>query len=96
MEATGMSNVPTSEAHDSGRYEIRVTGRLAPRWADWFDGMTLTTEDGGTTCIHGTVADQAALHGLLAKLRDVGLPLVSVRRVRADRPDATDTATDLR
>jgi hypothetical protein len=88
MEATSMSNVPTSEAHGSGRYEIRVKGRLAPRWAAWFDGMTLTAEDGGTTCIHGSVADQAALHGLLAKLRDVGLPLISVVHAEPDRPDA--------
>jgi len=59
-------------------YEIRVQGRLDPRWASWFDGMTLAGAPGGVTVIHGPVVDQAALHGLLQKLRDLGLPLVSV------------------
>jgi hypothetical protein len=66
------------------RYEIRVQGHLHARWAAWFDGLDLTEENDGVTVIHGPVADQAALHGLLHKLRDVGLPLVSVTRV--DRP----------
>jgi hypothetical protein len=60
------------------RYAIRVRGRLEPRWAAWFDDLTLTAEDGGVTCLHGPVADQAALHGLLQKIRDTGLPLLSV------------------
>jgi hypothetical protein len=95
MEATSMTDVSTGHHPGSGRYEIRVKGRLAPRWRAWFDGMTLSTEDGGTTCIHGTVADQAALHGLLQKLRDVGLPLISVIHTEDDQPDgaAADTAT---
>jgi len=62
----------------TGRYDIRVTGQLAPRWAAFFEGMTLTPQDDGTTVIHGVVADQSALHGLLRKLGDLGLPLVSV------------------
>jgi hypothetical protein len=94
MEATSVSNVPMSESHDSGRYEIRVQGRLAPRWAALFDGMTLTTEDGGVTCIRGTVVDQSALHGLLATLRDVGLPLISVEP--ADQPDPAKLPASLR
>ena len=61
-------------------YEIRVKGHLAPRWADWFDGLTLTQESDGTTVLCGSVVDQAALHGLLGKVRDLGLPLVAVRR----------------
>lgn len=75
----------TGEHHDGEQYEIRVKGHLDARWAAWFDGLSITTENDGTTNIHGPVADQAALHGLLQKLRDVGLPLVSV--TPADRPD---------
>jgi hypothetical protein len=70
----------------SGRYEIRLKGRLEPRWAAWFDGLSLTNESDGTTIIHGPVADQAALHGLLQKVRDLGLPLVSVTQVERRRP----------
>ena len=61
-----------------GQYEIRLKGHLDSRWAAWFDGLSLTNESDGTTLIHGPVADQAALHGLLQKVRDVGLPLISV------------------
>ncbi len=62
-------------------YEIRVAGRLAPRWSAWFDGLIVTTDADGTTVIRGPVVDQAALHGLLQKLRDVGIPLVSLTQV---------------
>ena len=75
----------TSE-HRAPRYEIRVGGRLPARWAAWFDGLTVTAEADGTTAIRGPVADQAALHGLLARARDVGLPLVSLTRL----PDLED------
>lgn len=60
------------------RYEIRLQGRLDERWAAWFDGMAIDLEPGGVTVLRGPVADQAALHGLLARLRDLGLPLISV------------------
>jgi hypothetical protein len=86
-----MSDVPTDQANHvdgPGRYEIRVKGHLAARWAAWFDGMTLTPEGDGTTVVHGPVADQSALHGLLRKLNDLGLPLVSVTSVAADEPPA--------
>ncbi|GAA3103802.1 hypothetical protein JOF29_003543 [Kribbella aluminosa] len=66
--------------HESAWYEIRLQGRLDPRWTEWFDGMTISTHADGTTVIHGHVADQAALHGLLQRLRDLGLPLLSVDR----------------
>ena len=66
---------------EAGRYEIRVKGHLASRWAAWFDGMSLTNESDGTTSIRGPVTDQAALHGLLQRLRDTGLPLISVRQL---------------
>ena len=76
-----MNSTSTGHEPDGGRYEIRVEGRLASRWAAWFDGMTLTPGSDGTTTIHGQVLDQAALHGLLRTLRDLGLPLVSVTQV---------------
>jgi hypothetical protein len=69
---------------ESGWYEIRIQGRLETRWGSWFDGLTLTTEGDGTTLLRGPVLDQAALHGLLQKVRDLGLPLVSVTQVQAD------------
>ena len=61
-----------------GWCEIHVRGHLEPRWAAWFDGLTLTQHSDGTTVIRGHVPDQAALHGLLHKVRDIGLPLLSV------------------
>jgi hypothetical protein len=62
-------------------YEIRVAGHLSPQWADWFEGLTITLEEDGNTLLAGPVADQAALHGLLKKVRDLGLSLLSVNRV---------------
>jgi hypothetical protein len=80
-----MSDMSTGDHHDAGRYEIRLKGHLEARWAAWFDGLSLTHDSDGTTLISGQVADQAALHGLLQKVRDVALPLVSVTQV--DQPD---------
>ena len=75
----------------TGRHEADRTksASRAPRsrWAAWFDGLSLTNENDGTTLIHGPVVDQAALHGLLQKIRDIGLPLVSVTQVEPDQPD---------
>jgi hypothetical protein len=62
-------------------YQIRVKGHLGMRWDDWFDRMTLTTEANGDTLLTGPVVDQAALHGLLKKVRDLGLPLLAIVRV---------------
>ena len=73
------------------KYEIRVEGHLDTRWAAWFDGLALIHETDGTTVLRGSVVDQAALHGLLQKVRDLGLPLVSVRHVDADQPDQPDS-----
>ena len=81
-----MTETTRGRSSDSSRYEIRIAGRLAPRWAAWFDGMTLTTAGDGTTVLAGPVADQAALHGVLARIRDLGLPLVSVTRLDANPP----------
>ena len=65
------------------RYEIRVNGVLGSGWSAWFDGLEVTSDDRGQTTIAGPIADQAALHGLLAKVRDLNLPLISVRRIEA-------------
>ena len=73
-----------SAREDQRRYELRVKGHLDARWADWFDGLTLTQWPDGTTTIHGAVADQAALHGLLQRLRDLGLTLISVEQLGPD------------
>ena len=62
-------------------YQIRIKGHLGPRWAAWFGGMTITLEDNGDTLLTGSVEDQAALHGLLRKIRDLGMPLISAIRV---------------
>ena len=79
--------MPTGHHDNPGRYEIRLKGHLDSRWTAWFDGLTLAHDSDGTTIIHGLVADQAALHGLLQKVRDLGLPLVSVTQVPTRRPD---------
>jgi hypothetical protein len=65
-------------------YEIRIQGRLDDRWSTWLDVLTLSQTDDGTTVLRGPVTDQAALHGLLHKLRDIGLPLLSVARTEPD------------
>jgi hypothetical protein len=67
------------------QYEIRVDGHLGTRWAAWFDGLAITSEGDGTTVLRGPVVDQAALHGLLQKLRDVGIPLISLTQVPSDQ-----------
>jgi hypothetical protein len=71
-------------------YEIRIDGHLGGQWSDWFDGLTITLEDDGQTLLTGPVVDQAALHGLLRKVRDLGLPLLSVTRVETGQADASD------
>ncbi|HEX4754568.1 MAG TPA: hypothetical protein VH661_02295 [Candidatus Dormibacteraeota bacterium] len=81
-----MNDLLTGQDLGAGRYEIRVQGHLATRWAAWFDGMSLTAQDDGTTVIHGSIADQSALHGLLRKLSDIGLPLISVTPTAPDKP----------
>lgn len=76
-----MSEISTGSRHEAGQYEIRLKGHLGSRWASWFDGLSLTNECGGTTLLAGLVADQAALHGVLQKVRDLGAPLISVTQV---------------
>jgi hypothetical protein len=71
--------------HQGGRYEIRLQGHLDARWARWFDGLTLSHQPDGTTVIAGEVEDQAALHGLLSRVRDLGLPLITVTQLDTER-----------
>lgn len=80
-----------SGGQDGAGYEIRLQGHLDARWAAWFDGLSLEPENDGTTVIRGPIADQAALHGLLRKVNDLGLPLLSVIRLEppTDEPAGT-------
>ena len=71
-------------------YQIRLKGRLGGQWTDWFGGLFITLEENGDTLLTGAVVDQAALHGLLKKVRDLGMPLISVNRARPDQADAPD------
>ena len=73
-----------------GQYEIRLKGHLEGRWAAWFDGLSLTKESDGTTVIRGSVIDQAALHGLLSKVRDLGLPLIAVTQLDSKQMKGTE------
>jgi hypothetical protein len=75
------THASSATRRDSRQYEIRFKGHLEARWAAWFDGLSLSQESDGTTIIRGTVIDQAALHGLLAKVRDLGLPLIAVTQL---------------
>jgi hypothetical protein len=71
-------------------YQIRVTGHLGSEWIDWFEGLSITLQDNGETLLSGPVIDQAALHGLLRKVRDLGMPLLSVIRLQPNQADAPD------
>ena len=88
-----MSEILTStEDHDEPQlYEIRLKGHLDDRWTEWFEGLTITLEDNGDTLLTGPLVDQAALHGLLKKVRDLGLPLVSVSPVEPGPPTTLGT-----
>lgn len=71
-------------------YQIRIEGHLGCQWTDWFGGLTITREDNGETLLTGPVADQAALHGLLKKVRDLGMPLLSVNRAKPCQADVSN------
>ena len=70
-------------------YQIRIKGHLGPQWTDWFGGLTVAVEEGGDTLLTGPIVDQAALYGLLKKVRDLGMPLVSVNCIQ---PGPTNTS----
>ena len=71
-------------------YQIRIQGHLGTEWTDWFEGLSITLQDNGETLLTGSVVDQAALYGLLRKVRDLGLPLLAVNRVYPGQADAAD------
>lgn len=79
-----MSNTPhpKSDPGESIVYQIRLKGHLGHQWTDWFEGLTITLEENGDTLLTGPVVDQAALHSLLRKVRDLGMPLLSVNRLK--------------
>jgi hypothetical protein len=78
-----MANIcnPTADPGQPPVYQLRIEGQLGPQWADWFGGLNITMEANGDTLLTGPVVDQAALHGLLRRVRDLGLPLLSVMRL---------------
>jgi len=81
----------TQDHYEPGNYEIRIKGHLDGKWAAEFEGLTITLEDNGDTLLTGPVIDQAALHGLLKKVRDLGMPLVSVCPVEPGPPTTLGT-----
>lgn len=84
-----MANKPNiqPDPNSSPVYEIRIEGHLGQQWTTWFEGLTITPADNGETLISGPIVDQAALHGLLRKVRDLGLSLIAVRQVQPDESD---------
>jgi len=88
------THAATQHQHKSGLYDIRIVGHLDNRWADWFDGLSFVHKSDGTTILYGPVGDQAALYGLLRKVRDLGLALVSVTRVEPEQANGPDVNAD--
>jgi hypothetical protein len=87
-----MSNKHSPE-HDADQpmvYQIRIKGHLSPQWTGWFDGLTITLKEDGDTLLTGIVIDQAALYGLIKKVRDLGVPLLSVNSIEPARQDTSD------
>jgi hypothetical protein len=81
---------PNADPGQAIVYQIRIQGHLGRQWTDWFGGLSITLEENGETLLTGPVVDQAALHSLLKKVRDLGMPLLSVSRVQAGQADASD------
>jgi hypothetical protein len=81
---------PKLAPNQNGCYQIRIKGHLGSEWADWFDGLTITLEEDGNTLLTGLVIDQAALHRILKKVRDLGMPLISVCSDKTSPADPSD------
>ncbi len=79
---------------DPNTYQIRIKGLLGDQWSDWFDKLTINRESDGTTTLTGEIIDDAALHGLLKKVRDLGMPLFSVNRIEPDLQDKTKSNSE--
>jgi hypothetical protein len=82
--------IPKTDSGQSAIYQIRIKGHLGSQWMNWFEGLTITLEKNGDTFLTGPVVDQAALHGLLKKVRDLGMPLISVLHVTSEQTDGSD------
>jgi hypothetical protein len=78
---------PNADPHQPTIYQIRIQGHLGSEWTDWFGGLSITLEGNGDTLLRGPVVDQAALYGLLRKVRDLGMPLISVNRLQIGQID---------
>lgn len=85
-----MNTNSKTEPDEPMLYQIRIKGHLGEQWTDWFEGLSITLESDGDTVLTGRVVDQAALHGLLKKVRDLGMPLLSVNHVSPDQSDKSD------
>jgi len=81
---------PTTDPQQRMIYQIRIQGHLGSEWTDWFEGLSITLQDNGETLLTGSVVDQAGLYGLLRKVRDLGMPLLSVNRVYPGQADAAE------
>jgi hypothetical protein len=81
---------PKTDPNEPTVYQIKLRGHVDPEWTDWLAGMTISLRDNGETVLTGPLMDQAALHGLLKKIRDLGVPLLSVMEIERDRADTTD------
>ncbi len=84
------SQNPKTDPDEPVVYQIRIDGHLGPQWTDWFEGLAITLEEDGDTLLTGRLADQAALYGLLKKVRDLGMPLISVNHLDPCQADLAD------
>jgi hypothetical protein len=94
LMSTGLE--PKADRSQPTVYQIRIKGQLGMEWADWFGGVIITLEEDGDSLLTGPVVDQAALHGLLKKVRDLGMPLISVNRVNPGPADKSETQREIK